>query len=312
MLHRKSDGMHEMNLAQIDLNLLVSLDALLAERHVTRASERVGLSQPAMSSALARLRIMFGDELLVRVGREYQLTELALELREPLRQLLQLAEETVQRRPSFNPATDKRVFTVVASDYSAYLALHPLLRRVTERAPGVSIQIRRSATPELERSEADLKLGLWPSPDPNDEELHHEILFRDRWVCAVWAGNENVGDQIDLDSYLEMPHLVYGNGLSEVRGMADRTVRDMGLPRHVQGTVDSFFLLPFLIRGSNLVAFIQERLGRKLAQTEDIRIVEPRFETPPVAEAMFWYTRNNSDPAHRWLRQQLLEISAEL
>src|SRR5215471_10447572 len=119
MLHRKTDGRSGMNLAQIDLNLLVSLDALLAERHVTRASERVGLSQPAMSSALARLRILFGDELLVRVGREYQLTELALELREPLRQLLQLAEETVQRRPSFNPATDRRVFTVVASDYSA-------------------------------------------------------------------------------------------------------------------------------------------------------------------------------------------------
>lgn len=301
-----------MNLAQIDLNLLVSLDALLTERHVTRAAERVGLSQPAMSSALVRLRVMFGDELLVRVGREYQLTELALELREPLRQLLQLAEETVQRRPSFEPSTDKRVFTIVASDYSAYMALHPLLRRVAVDAPGVAIQIRRGATPELERSEADLKLGLWPSPDPNDAALHHEVLFRDRWVCAVWVGNERVGDRIDLDGYLELPHLVYGNGLSEVRGMADRTVRDLAVERHVQGTVDSFFLLPFLIRGTDMVAFIHERLGRKLAEAHEIRLVEPEFEIPPVAEAMFWYTRNNSDPAHRWLRQQLREISAEL
>src|SRR5512134_3427954 len=119
-----------MNLAQIDLNLLVALDALLSERHVTRAADRVGLSQPAMSGALARLRIMFHDELLVRVGREYQPTALALDLQEPLRQLLQLAEETVQRRPSFDPACDRRVFTVVASDYSAYMALHPLLRHV--------------------------------------------------------------------------------------------------------------------------------------------------------------------------------------
>jgi LysR family nod box-dependent transcriptional activator len=301
-----------MNLAQIDLNLLVALDALLSERHVTRAADRVGLSQPAMSGALARLRVMFHDELLVRVGREYQPTALALDLQEPLRQLLQLAEETVQRRPSFDPARDRRVFTIVASDYSAYMALHPLLRYVSEHAPGVTIQIRRSATPELERSEADLKLGLWPSPDPNDADLPHEVLFRDRWVCAVWAGNESVGDTIDLDEYLALPHLVYGNGLSEVRGMADRTVRDLGVERHVQGTVDSFFLLPFMLKQSKMISFIHERLGSKLAQTEDIRLVEPAFETPPVAEAMFWYTRNSSDPAHRWLRDQLREISAAL
>jgi DNA-binding transcriptional LysR family regulator len=301
-----------MNLAQLDLNLLVSLDALLAERHVTRASERVGLSQPAMSSALARLRVMFHDDLLVRVGREYQLTALAIDLQEPLRQLLQLAEETVQRRPSFNPRLDQRVFTIVASDYSAYMALHPLLCHVSECAPGVTLQIRRAATPELERSEADLKLGLWPSPDPNDAELPHEILFRDRWVCAVWSGNEAVGPRLDLDEFLSMPHLVYGNGLSEIRGMADRTVRDLGVERRIQGTVDSFFLLPFLLRQTRLVAFIHERLAQKLAQTEDIRLVEPAFETPTVAEAMFWYTRNGSDPAHRWLRDQLREISATL
>src|SRR5215208_4035317 len=166
-----------MNLAQIDLNLLVSLDALLTERHVTRAADRVGLSQPAMSSALARLRVMFGDELLVRVGREYQATALAHDLEEPLGQLLQLAEETVQRRPSFDPASDKRVFTIVASDYSAYLALRPLLTLVSKEAPGVTIQIRRAATPELERSEAALKLGLWPSPSLDDADLPHEVLF---------------------------------------------------------------------------------------------------------------------------------------
>lgn len=301
-----------MNLAQIDLNLLVSLDALLAERHVTRASDRVGLSQPAMSSALARLRLMFHDELLVRVGREYQPTALALDLQEPLRQLLQLAEETVQRRPSFDPSTDQRVFTIVASDYSAYMALHPLLCRVSEEAPGVSIQIRRATTPEMERSEADLKLGLWPSPDPNDAELPHEVLFRDRWVCAVSPGNEAVGDSLDFDDYLALPHLIYGNGLSEIRGLADRTVRDMGVEQRIQGTVDSFFLLPFLLRDTKLVAFVHERLGQKLAQTGEIRLVEPSFETPPITEAMFWYTRNSSDPAHRWLRDQLREISAAL
>src|SRR4029453_13012709 len=110
-------------------------------------------------------------------------------------------------------------------------------------------------------------------------------------VCAVSPGNEAVGDSLDLDGYLSLPHLIYGNGLNEIRGMADRTVRDLGVEQRIQGTVDSFFLLPFLLRDTNLVAFVHERLGQKLAQTGEIRLVEPSFETPPITEAMFWYTR---------------------
>lgn len=301
-----------MRLSRTDLNLLVALDALIAERNVTRAAERVHLSQPAMSGALSRLRRLFGDELLVRQGREYRLTALAMELREPLQDLLRLADETIQRRPQFDPATDARVFNVVASDYSAYLLVQPLLCRVSEEAPGVSIQVLRSTRGEPEKMTSDLNLGLWPSPYPPDVELPYEILFHDRWVCAVWAGNEAVAHEITLDQYLRLPHVVYGLGLDEIQGTADRMVQDTHRPRRVLASTDSFFLLPFLLEGTELVAFVHERFGRKLAETADLRLVRPLFETPPVTEAMYWHHRNTSDPAHRWLRSMLQEIAAEL
>src|SRR4051812_11588011 len=124
-----------MNLSQVDLNLLVALDALLSERNVTRAGERVGLSQPAMSSALSRLRRLFQDELLVREGRVYELTLLAQELRDPLQNILEMIDQTIEKKPAFDPAVDKRTFTIVASDHMAFLVLQPLVRRLTMEAP---------------------------------------------------------------------------------------------------------------------------------------------------------------------------------
>src|SRR5215471_6463855 len=178
-----------MNLGRLDLNLLVALEALLDEAHVTRAAQRVSISQPAMSDALHRLRQLFGDELLVRVGREYQLTPLALELREPLHDLMQMAEEIVQRRESFSPERDSRLFTVVTSEYSAYVLVQPLLQRLASEAPGVSVRLQRPTRGEPEKITSDVNLGLWPSPAAADLGLPSEILFHDRWVCAVWAGN---------------------------------------------------------------------------------------------------------------------------
>jgi DNA-binding transcriptional LysR family regulator len=255
---------------------------------------------------------MFEDELLVRVGREYHLTALASELREPLQELIHLAEETVQKRPHFYPARDRRLFSLVASDYAAYMLLQPLVQRLTREAPGISLQIRADSRGEHLKSTSDLNLGLFPSPDPADVALPHEVLLRDRWVCAVWRGNRRVGDTISLDQYVDLPHVVYGRGFNEIGSMAERAVRQIAGERHVQASAEGFFLLPFMLCETDLVAFIHERLGRKLADAAEIRLVEPQFETPPITEAMYWNTRNSSDPAHVWLRHQLREISAGL
>ena len=301
-----------MNLGRVDLNLLVALEALLDEANVTRAARRVHLSQPAMSDALHRLRLLFGDELLVRVGRQYQLTAFALGLREPLHDLVQMAGDIVQRREVFDPANDARTFNVVASEYSAYILIQPVLQRIGTAAPRLSLHLLRSTPGEPEKSTSDLIIGLLPSPGAAELGLHTEVLFRDRWVCLVWNGNEAVGEHISLDDYMRLPHAVYQHALAGGLGMADRRIRDMHLPRRVQVTVDSFVLLPLLLQGTPLVALIQERLARKVAPLAGLRIVEPMFETPPLAEAMFWHSRNTSDPAHRWLREMLRDVAAEL
>lgn len=301
-----------MNLSRVDLNLLVALDALIAERHVSRAAERVHLSQPAMSSALARLRRLFGDELLVRVGREYRLTPLAAELQEPLSELLQLAKATVERRPHFDPTVDSRTFTVIASGYSAFLLMRPLIERIIDSAPGISLQIQQSRPGAPEKVHADLNLGLWPSASADEMGLPYEILFHDRWVCAVSDDNETIGPGITLEQYARSPRTAYGYGLDDVIGLADRTVLPSDEVQGARISIDNFVLLPFLLHGTGMVAFVQERLGRKLASTAAIRLVEPAFETPPVAEAMYWRPRSTADPAHRWLRATLQEIASQL
>lgn len=301
-----------MNLSRVDLNLLVALDALIEERHVTRAAERVHLSQPAMSSALARLRRLFGDELLVRVGREYRLTPLAAELQEPLSELLQLAKATIERRPHFDPSTDQRTFTVVASGYSAFLLMQPLIERIVGSAPGISLQIEQARRGAPEKVHADLNLGLWPSASADEMGLPYEILSHDRWVCAVSDDNHNIGSEITLEQYARSPRVAYGFGLEGIIGLADRTVLPPDELQEARVSIDNFVLLPFLLHGTGMVAFVQERLGRKLAASAAIRLVQPAFETPPVAEAMYWRPRSTADPAHRWLRATLQEIASRL
>ncbi|MBV9327126.1 MAG: LysR family transcriptional regulator [Chloroflexi bacterium] len=301
-----------MSLGRVDLNLLVALEALLDEANVTRAAERVHLSQPAMSDALQRLRRLFGDELLVRVGRQYQLTAFAIELQEPLHELVQMAGDIIQRRELFEPANDSRSFNVVASEYSAYILIQPVLQRLAHAAPGLSLRLQRSTPGEHEKMASDLIVGLWPGTGAAEFGLQSEILFHDRWVCIVWSGNEHIGDTLSLQQYMRQPHALYQASARGGLGMADRTIRDMNLPRRVQVSVDSFVLLPLLLQGTPQVALIQERLGRKLAAVADVRVVEPLFDTPPLAEAMYWHSRNTSDPAHRWLRTMLREVAAEL
>jgi DNA-binding transcriptional LysR family regulator len=301
-----------MNLGRLDLNLLVALEALIDEAHVTRAAERVGISQPAMSDALQRLRHLFGDELLVRIGRQYQLTALAMELRDPLHEVVQLAEAIVQRRERFDPATDSRIFNVVASEYSAYVLVQPLLQVLAREAPGVSLRVVRSTRGEPEKITSDINLGLWPSHRESELSSPSEILFRDRWVGAVWSGSTDIGAQMTLQDYMRLPHAVYQLGTTGAYGIADRVIQDMNQPRKIQVTADSFLLLPLLLEGTSQVALIQERLGRKLAAGANLRLVEPLFDMPALAEAMYWHSRNTSDPAHRWLRGTLRAVAAEL
>src|SRR5437763_3899178 len=177
-----------MELAGVDLNLLVALNALLDERSVTRAAGRVGLSQPGMSNTLARLRKLFGDPLLVREGLTLVPTPRADALRQPVADALGLIQHALDERPAFSPATDRAAFTVSCSDYSVLMLIGPLARRLAAAAPGVTIQVlprARDAVRLLRDGDADLVIE--PAEIMPEVALPARRLFADRWLCCVWA-----------------------------------------------------------------------------------------------------------------------------
>src|SRR6266542_2632100 len=170
-------------LTELDLNLLVALEALLVERNVTKAGERIGLSQPGMSAALSRLRRHFDDELLVRVGRDYELTPLAQELCGPLEELIADMERVLDQRATFDPSTATRTFKICLSDYAMLVLVHPLLERLECEASGIDVQFHPlELAPTVEEPPRDVDLTIIPSAYPTAGEL--EELFTDRWVVA--------------------------------------------------------------------------------------------------------------------------------
>ena len=297
-----------MNLAHVDLNLLVSLDALLSERNVTRAGERVGLSQPAMSNTLRRLRRLFGDELLIREGQEFEFTPLAEQLRAPLSEILQLIDNTIEKRPTFDPSKGLRTFTVLAADHTTILILQPLFERFRDEAPGVRLQIRPLRKVESQHELAELDLVC--SVEDLQRGAESQELFRDRWVCVVWSGNKDVGETLTPRQFRRLPHLGYGPSIDGLTGLADRAASALYPDRLVHVSVQTFFLLPFLLEGTSMVAFMIESVARRLAAFCDIRVVEPPFEAPIISEVMFWHPRFNGDPAHAWLRTQIAQQAA--
>ncbi len=297
-----------MDLTSVDLNLLVTLDAVLAERHLTRAGERLGVNQPTMSQRLARLRRMFDDELLMRNGREYELTPLARQIREPLRNILDNVERTLQQRPTFDPATDERTFTVAASDYATYLIFQPVLRHLQDNAPGIRIQVL-PISPTTRAAVEDGALDLAVLPASIGIDLPHEHLFTDRWVAVAWSGNRQVGRKLPMDRYLSLPHLVFGTGFESI-AMGDRQLVAEHPELRVTMSVPSFFLLPFMLTGTRYIALVHERMAERLARSGDIKVVSLDFETAPVEETIYWHPRLTADPAHAWFRELLRDCTA--
>jgi DNA-binding transcriptional LysR family regulator len=303
-----------LNLRNVDLNLLVALDALLAERNVGRAGRRIGLSQSAMSAALARLRVVFRDPLLVRAGRNLALTHGAEELIVPIREILGRIEQTISERPQFNPRTDSRSFSISASDYATLVLLVPFVRRLLVEAPNVTIHI----LPRFSDGAHVLRIGqadmiIEPRELFADTKFPSQFLFSDRWLCAVDAKNPDVrGNRLTMKQYLQLPHLVYNIGTDRQLNLADRHVGQLGIRRRVDVTVESFLLVPFLLEGTPMVSLMLERAARRLAGTTKVRTLKPPLKLPDINETLYWHARHTTDPGHRWLRERLGAIAAEL
>ena len=308
----QSPSLGGAELRRFDLNLLVALHALLYFRNVTRAAEHVGVSQPAMSRELRQLRNLFGDQLLVRVGREYRLTSLARELVEPLGQVIASIEQAVARRPSFDPAVETRSFTIGMTDYAVLLLLHPLMQRLSVEAPHVRLHhhpLEADPAEMLNQGRVDLVLEPREYLAPG---FPSQILLEDRWICAVWANHPDVDATLTPELFERLPRLGFGVGRTGPTSTAEVYYQKLGIGGTITTTVNSFALLPFLLQGTRLLALVQERLAMRLRAVVDIKLLEPPMPIPPLVVTMFWGAVNDADPAHAWLRSTLLEVAHQV
>jgi DNA-binding transcriptional LysR family regulator len=300
-----------VNLRSVDLNLLVALDLLLAERSVSRAAERLHIGQPAMSSTLGRLRALFDDQLLVREGRTLRRTPLAESLVEPLRVALAHVDAVVNVRASFDPAVDERTFSIIASDYVALVLLKPVLAALPTIAPHVQLHVHAvesEALEQLRTTQADLLIipsGLLPA----QRTVMTRHLFDDTFVCVVAKDNPDVGDELTLEQFSSLPYLVLNQGTTP--SIVETRVEQLGVTRNVEMIAQSFVMAPFLLPGTRLLATMQRRLAERVLG-EEFTLLEPPVDFGSIEEVMVWSPKMLADPGHEWLRGIIADAAAGL
>jgi DNA-binding transcriptional LysR family regulator len=292
-----------VRLAGIDLNLLTSLDALLATQSVTRAARALGRTQPAVSHALRRLRELLGDELLVRTPGGMQPTPRAQELRPAVRAAIEAAEVVLQEAPVFDPARAERSFALAMADQMSFLVLPPLIARLTREAPGVRIDQRPSSL-LAPGDDVDLAIGVFRDQPATTRE---EPLFREEFACVIRRGSPAARGPFDLQRHLALPHL-----LVAPRGLPGSPLDDAlaraGQRRRVVLTVPHFLVAPHVIATTDLVWTAPVRLARAFAHLP-LAVREPPFRVDGFTVAMRWHVRLDRDPGLRWLRGVLREIA---
>lgn len=304
-----------MNLAIVDLNLLVAFEALMEERHVTRAAERIGLAQPSMSSALRRLRTLFADELFLRAGAGMQPTEKALALAGPIGGALRQIRGALAPDPDFDPATARRRITIAATDYGDLVLVPELTRLLRIEAPGIDLAVRpltdaTAALAKLERGELDALIG---GHLPETPRCVRHRLFEERFVCIRDAARASRSERLSLEDYATLPHALFsaagGDGLPSV---IDALLARHGLKRRVAVTLAHVVAVPFAMAGTDLIATMAERIARRFTHLAEITVVAPPIEIPAFAIDLIHTSRAAQDPALRWFLDAVDRCAARL
>jgi LysR family nod box-dependent transcriptional activator len=294
-----------MNFRGLDLNLLVAMDALLTYKSTTRAGERIFLSQPAVSGALARLRAFFDDELLVQVGNRMVLTPLAEDLAIPVREALLAVEAIVHKDHVFDASTSSRRFRIMASDYAAVVLMSRGLRDIQRAAPNVAIElVSNSEAPAqaVERGDIDL---LLIARQYSSKGHPAEELFRDDYTCIVWSEHPTIRNELSLNQYVASGHVVARLGREQTRSIEEQFVADAGIERRIEVVVMGFSMMPQFVIGTSLIATVHSRLARYYAQWLPLRLLEPPIAIPPIVEVMQWHNMRATDHGLIWLRKAL-------
>jgi len=292
-----------MNLRSVDLNLLVALDALLAERHVTRAAERVGLSQPAMSNALSRLRRHFKDDLLVRTASGMEATPRGQSLAEPVRNLLRQIERMLESDPGFDPAIAKRRFSVRLSDVLSYLVLPQLCADIADAGRGLGLDVVHlpplQTVDALEKDDIDLAVSM---------ELQHstsiksETAFADKMVCVMRKSHRLASRRLTLDTFLAERHVRVSMSPTDLR-FVDDVLAERRLKRNTALNVPHWLVVPQILRHTDYLAVMPARLADKFAQ-KALVVRDLPFASAAFEWKLYWHRRHDDNPAILWLRTQ--------
>ncbi|WIV44281.1 LysR family transcriptional regulator [Glutamicibacter nicotianae] len=296
----------------LDINLLPVLQSLLSIRNVTRAAEFLGLSQPATSAALSRLRRYFDDELLVRSGRGYELTPLAQDLQPMVESAMQAIDRVSTIKSQFNPATSDRKFVIVASDYVAAMLVEPLRAILRVEAPAVSVEITPTSAASWDRNTYG-KWDLIVGPMGYDLPGHGKPVFRDSFVAVLDAGNPVLGKKdLSAKDLVKLPQAVGFFG-SEIRTPGDQFWDILGESPTIAARVQGLLSLPLLVEGTDLMALVPRMLAYKYSRGTNLAIVDfPVEHEAALVEAMFWHTNRHDDPANSWLRSVVQQACKKL
>lgn len=298
-----------MRYRQLDLNLLIALDALLAERSVTRAAAKLNMTQPAMSGALARLRERFEDPLLLQVGRKMELTPRAEALLEPLHDIILRIDSTLESEPQFDASKSKRRFVIVASDYSIHLFLLPILKDIRRQAPGMAFEFRhpsKNAQADLEAGEIDFVIA--PAIDTLAQHPHVD-LFEDDYSIVASDANTVIGDTLSFDQFMAMGHVIFRAGDGSLPWFDRWFEQEYGSARRVETSLHSFELLPLFVLDSDLIAVLPTRLAKYYSQILPIAQYPLPLEAPVLTEVLQWNRYRDEDPANKWFRERLVEMA---
>ncbi len=301
-----------MRFNKLDLNLLVALDAMLKEQSISRAAERLHITQSAMSNALARLREYFNDDLLVQVGRRMELTPRAESLQEAVRDVLVRVDTTIAAQPQFVPAQSDREFKLLVSDFTLTVLMPHMLTRAYRESHTVQFQLLpQVAEPQraLERAEADLLVipAKYCSPDHPTE-----TLFTEDFRCVVWDESRFADAGLTVEDYLAAGHIVVQPLNTTTLSFEGWFMQRHGIARRIEVTTFSFAAAPNLVIGTDRIATVHTRLAQRAQQFLPIKLLMPPMPMPKMEQTMQWHKYRTKDPGLVWLRRLLHEAAEQM
>lgn len=308
-----------MQSGRIDLNLLQYLDVLLRERSVTRAASQLSLSQPAMSNGLGRLRVMFDDPLLVRTSNGMTPTERALELQPLIREVLARVDKVVQPQADFEAATAERFFRIMATDYAESTIFPHILHRLREEAPGITLDIMTPSDVsflDVEQGKVDMVINRF---DSIPQSFHQKTIWKDSFACLFSVDNP-IRDNFTLDSYLQSQHVwVSKTGMGVGVGMnpddvqrlgwVDEALNKIGKRRRITVFTRHYQAAMLMAEQNDLIVTIPAKAAHLQAHNPRVVVEQPPFDIPPITLKMAWSPLLQNNPAHRWMRNLIVEVA---